>query len=55
LKTDHSVKKEFFFDGLKNDVERFVEECLVCQKNKVEKINTPDLLQPLAIPSQRWE
>jgi hypothetical protein len=32
-----------------------VAECLVCQQNKVETIKTPGLLQPLAIPSQRWE
>jgi hypothetical protein len=32
-----------------------VEECLVCQQNKVEKIKTPGLLQPLPIPSQHWE
>jgi hypothetical protein len=55
LKTYHRVKKEFFWDGLKNDVQRFVAECLVCQQNKVETIKTPGLLQPLAIPSQRWE
>jgi hypothetical protein len=42
-------------DGLKNDVQRFVAECLVFQKNKVETIKTLGLLQPLAIPSQRWE
>jgi hypothetical protein len=54
-KTYHTVKKEFFCDGLKNDVQRFVEECLVSQQNKVETIKTPNLLQPLAIPSQRWE
>jgi hypothetical protein len=55
LKTYHRVKKEFFWDGLKTDVERFVAECLVCQQNKVETIKTLVLLQPLAIPSQRWE
>jgi hypothetical protein len=55
LKTYHRVKKEFFWDGLKTDVKRFVAECLVCQQNKVETIKTPGLLQPLAIPSQRWE
>ena len=32
LKTYHRVKKEFFWDGLKIDVQRLVEECLVCQK-----------------------
>jgi hypothetical protein len=55
LKTYHRVKKEFFWDGLKTDVQRFVAECLVFQQNKVETIKTPGLLQPLAIPSQRWE
>jgi hypothetical protein len=55
LKTYHRVKKEFFGDGLKTDVQRFVVECLVCQQNKVEIIITLGLLQPLAIPSQHWE
>jgi hypothetical protein len=32
-----------------------VAECVVCQQNKVETIKTPGLLQPLSIPSQRWE
>jgi hypothetical protein len=51
LKTYHRVKKDFFWDGLKTNVERFVEECLVCQQNKVETIKNPGLLQPLSIPS----
>jgi hypothetical protein len=55
LKTYHRVKKDFFWDGLKTDVQRFVAECLVCQQNNVETIKTPGLLQPLAIPSQCWE
>jgi hypothetical protein len=55
LKTYHRVKKDFFWDGLKTDVKRFVAECLVCQQNKVEIIKTLGLLQPLSIPSQRWE
>jgi hypothetical protein len=55
LKTYHRFKKDFFLDGLKTDVQRFVAECLVCQQNKVETIKTPGILQPLSIPSQRWE
>ena len=48
------VKTYFFWDGLKIEVQNFVVECLVFQQNKVETINTPSLLQPLSIPSQRW-
>jgi hypothetical protein len=45
LKTYHRVKKDFFWDGLKIDVQRFVAECLVCQQNKVETIKTPGILE----------
>ena len=55
LKTYHRVKKEFFWEGLKSDIQKFVAEFLVCQQNKVETIKTPGLLQPLSIPSQHWE
>jgi hypothetical protein len=55
LQTYHRVKKVFFWDGLKTDVQRFVAECLDCQQNKVETIKAPGLLQPLSIPSQHWE
>jgi hypothetical protein len=55
LKTYHRVKKDFFWDGLKTNVQWFVAECLVFQKNKVETIKTPCLLQPLSIPSQHQE
>ena len=55
LKTYHRVKKESFWDGLKSDIQKFVVVCLVCQQNKVETIKITGLLQPLSIPSQRWE
>jgi hypothetical protein len=54
-KTYHMVKRHFFWDGLKNDIQRIMEECFVFKENKVETIKTPCILQPLAIPSQRWE
>ena len=44
LKTYHGVKKEFFWAGLKSDIQKFVAECLVCQQNKVETIKTPGFL-----------
>eukprot|EP00253_Pinus_taeda_P020808 PITA_20808 len=55
LKTYQRVKKEFFWDGLKSDIQKFVVECLVCEQNKVKTIKTPVLLQPLSIPSQCWK
>ena len=55
LKTYHRVKKDFFWDDLKSDIQNFVAECLVFQQNKVETIKTLGLLQPLPILSQHWE
>ena len=49
------VKKEFFWDVLKFDIQNFLVECLFCKQNKFETINTPGLLQPLSILSERWE
>ena len=54
LKTYHRVKKEFFWDGFKSNIQKFVVDCLVFQQNKFETINTPGLSQPLSIPNQHW-
>jgi len=51
LKTYHRVKKWFFLDGLKYYIQKFVVECLVFQQNKVQKIKTLNMLQPLALLS----
>jgi hypothetical protein len=55
LKTYHRVKKDFFWESLKTDFQKFVYEYLICQHSKGETIKTPYLLQQLSIPSQRWE
>ena len=49
------MKKEFFLDGLKSDIQKFVAECLVCQQNKVDTVKIPGLIQPLSIPNQGLE
>jgi hypothetical protein len=55
LKTYHRIENDFFWEGIKADVQMFVLECVVFQHNKGETIKTLGLLQPLAIPSQYWE
>jgi hypothetical protein len=55
LKTYHRAKKDFFWEGIKAYVQNCVSECVVRQPSKGETIKTSWLLQPLVIPSQRWE
>lgn len=37
------------------EIQKYVAECDICQRNKSENIPTPSLLHPLHIPNQKWE
>ena len=54
-KTYMNVRRNFFWKGMKADVEQHVAECDTCQRQKSENIPTPGTLQPLNIPQQKWE
>ena len=45
----------FYWPTMKDDVHRYVEECVTCQKVKFDRHKTPGLLQPLPIPTAPWE
>jgi hypothetical protein len=45
-KTYDRVKRSFFWDGMKQDIRKFVIECEVCQRNKGETVKSPGTLQP---------
>jgi hypothetical protein len=51
-KTYSKIKKEFYWPKMKMDISKYIRECDVCQRNKVENIHPARLLQPLPIPSQ---
>jgi hypothetical protein len=54
-KTYDRVKRSFFWDGMKQDIRKFVVECEVCQHNKGETVKSPGTLQPLPIPPTIWK
>jgi transposase InsO family protein len=54
-KTYDRVKRSFFWDGMKQDICKFVVECEVCQCNKGETVKSPGTLQPLLIPLAIWK
>ncbi|KAK9395824.1 retrotransposon-derived protein PEG10 [Crotalus adamanteus] len=55
LKTLHLTRRQFWWPGLKKDVENYVKSCTVCATMKRIPGKTPGLLQPVADPSQPWE
>nr|ABD78322.1 polyprotein [Primula vulgaris] len=46
--------KEVYWQGLKKDLKKFVDSCVVCQTCKYGKTNAYGLLQPLPMPEQTW-
>ncbi|GJW17861.1 retrotransposon protein, putative, ty3-gypsy subclass [Tanacetum coccineum] len=49
------LKQIFWLNGMKHDVARFVAKCLTCQQVKIKHQRASGLLQPLDIPTWKWE
>lgn len=54
-KTYRQICERFSWKGMKDYITKYVRECQVCQQNKNEHTFLADLLQPLPIPTQKWE
>ena len=55
MKMYQNLRGMYYWTGLKRDVVEFVLRCLVCQRVKVEHQKPAGLLQPLPIPTWKWE
>nr|GEU95882.1 retrotransposon protein, putative, Ty3-gypsy subclass [Tanacetum cinerariifolium] len=49
------LKQKFWWNGMKQDVARFVAKCLTCQQVKIEHQRASGLLQPLDVPIWKWD
>lgn len=54
-KTIARLMDNFFWEGLRDDVTKFVESCLDCQHAKCETKRVAGLLCPLPVPHRPWE
>ncbi|KAD7479631.1 hypothetical protein E3N88_02767 [Mikania micrantha] len=55
LKTLQRVTAHFYWPHMKKDIRLYVQQCLVCQKQKYETLSPAGLLQPLPVPERIWE
>lgn len=49
------LKRNFWWPGMRSQVEQHVRSCLLCQRNKAPTQAPGGLLQPLPVPSKPWE
>ncbi|CAH9101834.1 unnamed protein product [Cuscuta europaea] len=54
FRTMKRVSNLFYWQGMRKDIKKFVEECPTCQTNKYQALKPAGLIQPLPIPQNIW-
>ena len=55
VKMYQDLKKNYWWLGMRKEVESYVAKCLTCQQVKAEHQRPSGTLQPLSIPEWKWE
>jgi hypothetical protein len=51
----HGLRSQYWWTRMKREIAKYVYECDTCQRIKASHLKTPGTLQPLPIPSWKWE
>ena len=49
------LQKDYDWPNMKNELAEYIANCFECQQDKTEHQHPAGLLQPLCIPSWKWE
>lgn len=50
--TTRKIREEFYWKGMTNDIKNYVDKCLICQRNKIQR---KDFRAPMVITTQSTE
>ena len=51
----HDLKEIYWWEGMKQYISKFVEECPNCQQVKAEHLKPVGITQSIEIPTLKWE
>jgi hypothetical protein len=49
------LRQNFWWTRMKREIAKYISECDICQRVKASHLKTAGVLQPLTIPSWKWE
>ncbi len=55
LKTVKIIKRNYYWSSMRKTIDRYIQNCYVCQRSKTSRNKSNDLLQSLSISEQRWQ
>jgi len=55
LRTVKIIKRNYYWPSMRKTMNRYIRNCYVCQRSKISRNKSNDLLQPLSISEQRWQ
>lgn len=53
-RTYKRMTSELYWKGMKKDIKKYCDECVICQRNKFSALSSAGLLMPLEIPDAIW-
>ncbi len=55
LRTVKIIKRNYYWSFMRKTIDRYIQNCYICQRSKTSRNKSNDLLQSLSISEQRWQ
>ncbi len=55
LRTVKIIKRNYYWSSMQKTIDRYIQNCYVCQRSKTSRDKSNNLLQSLFISEQRWQ